>query len=58
MEVWNRTYPIWAYDRVTVFARDIDRAEMLLRFPKYHIPPDFVVKCQAIDIVGFISLLI
>jgi hypothetical protein len=33
LAVWNRTYPQWAYARVSTFATALNRAEMALRFP-------------------------
>jgi hypothetical protein len=36
LEAWNHTYPAWRYEQVSNFAKDVDRAELMLRFPKYH----------------------
>jgi hypothetical protein len=33
---WNRSYPQWAYARVSHFAKDVNRAEQALRFPCPH----------------------
>jgi len=36
LEEWNQTCnPEWTYDRISTFAKAVDRAEMTLRFPPY-----------------------
>jgi|GEM_PF-3137898 len=35
MTAWNRAYPQWAYDRLSNFAKDADRIELAVRFPKH-----------------------
>lgn len=55
MATWNQRYPGWAYNDVSNFARDADRAEKNLRFPAYQVPwrpqmsPEIAWKANSID---------